>query len=187
MKKIRQLFFCSVFTLLSVSIAFGQNETPTLPIDSSSGKITYSEVVTLKDTIPKNELFSRAKSCFVHLFKNSNNVIQNEDKEAGNIIEKGNIKVYARALGTNYDGGYVNFTLSIAIKDGRYKYTITDFTHEGTGSNMPSGGNLENGKPKQWIQKQWNSIISQTDDGIKSLISSIKLEMNKPSPQSDNW
>lgn len=183
MEKIKQLFFCSVFALLFVSIAFGQNETPNLPIDSSSGKITYSEVVTLKDTVSKNELFSRAKICFVHLFKNSNNVIQNEDKEAGNIIGKGNIKVYARALGTNYDGGYVNFTLSIAIKDGRYKYTITDFVHEGA----TPAGNLENGKPKAWILKQWNSIISQTDDGIKSLISSIKLEMNKPSPQNDKW
>ena len=187
MKKIKQLFFCNVFTLLSVSIVFGQNETPKLPIDSSSGKITYSEVVTLKDTVSKNELFSRAKTCFVHLFKNSKEVIQNEDKEAGNIIGKGNIKVYARALGADVDGGYINFTLTISVKNGKYKYTITDFAHEGNGINLPSGGNLENGKPKNWRSKIWDSYLSQTDDETKSMISSIKLEMSRPTPKSENW
>jgi hypothetical protein len=186
MKKIKQLFFFSVFTFLLVSIAQGQKETPNLPIDSSTGKITYSEVVTLNDSISKTELFGRAKTCFVHLFKNANSVIQNEDKEAGSIIGKGTLKVYAKALGMTSEAGYVNFTLTLAIKEGRYKFTITDFAHEGTGK-MPSGGNLENGKPKMWVVKQWNSILSQTDEETKNLISSIKLEMSKPSPQNEKW
>lgn len=187
MKKMRQLFFCSVFTLLSVSIAFGQNETIKLPIDSSTGKITYSEVVAMKDSVSKSELFARAKTCFVNLFKNSKEVIQNEDKENGIIIGKGNIRVNASALGTEVDGGHINFTLTIAVKKGRYKYTFTDFAHEGNGINLPSGGDLENGKPKNWRTKIWDSFLSQTDNEVKNMISSIKIEMNKTSPQNDNW
>ena len=117
MEKIKKLFVFSVITLLSVSTSFGQKETPTLPIDSSTGKITYSEVVILKDSISKNELFSRDKTCFVKLFKNSNNVIQNEDKENGIISGKGNIRVNASALGAEVDGGHINFTLTITCQE----------------------------------------------------------------------
>lgn len=175
-----------VYLILFTFVANGQKESVKFPIDDATGKITYTEVVTVKDSVSKNELFSRAKICFVHLFNNSKNVIQNEDKEAGSLIGKGNITVHARALGTNYEGGYVNFTLTIAIKDGKYKYTVTDLAHEGINS-MPSGGNLESGKPKQWMQRQWDGVLNETDSKIKDLISSVKLEMNKPSPKSDNW
>jgi hypothetical protein len=157
------------------------------PIDETTKLISYSEVVTVSDSASKNELFSRAKSCFARLFKSSNNVIQNEDKDSGNIIGKGNIKAYAKALGMTSDAGFVNFTITIACKDGRYKYTITDFIHEGTGSNMPSGGNLENISVRVWTNKQWKVMKSQTDAEIKNLISLIKSEMNKPTPQNEKW
>lgn len=181
MKQIKQLFFCSVFTLLSVSIAFGQNETQKLPINSSTGKITYSEVVAMKDSVSKNELFGRAKTCFVNLFKNSNKVIQNEDKENGIIIGKGNQRFYVKFMGMNSDAGLMEFTLTIATKDGKYKYVITDFYLSEAGHKM------EDGKLKGWNQKIWDSVVFQTDAMAKDLIASIKTGMSKPTPKSDNW
>src|SRR5688572_14501025 len=83
-----------------------------LPLDPATKLISYSEVVMVSDSASKNELFSKAKSCFAYLFKSSNSVIQNEDKEAGVIIGKRAIKAHARALGSDYDGGFVNFTKS---------------------------------------------------------------------------
>lgn len=80
----------------------------TLPIDKETGAIIYSEVITV-DSVSKDELYKRAKSCFVTLFKNSSDVIKNENSSDGTITGKGVIKAYARALGTDYDGGYVNF------------------------------------------------------------------------------
>lgn len=187
MKKIRQLFFCITFILLSVSIAFGQNETPKLPIDSSSGKITYTEVVTLKDSVSKDELFSRAKISLTYLFNDSKSVIQNEDKESGIIIGKGTMSVIYKSLGTVFDAGYIHYTLTIAMKQSKYKYVITDFYHDGTGSKLPSGGAMETPKPKMWSQKQWDNAKSNMDSDIKNLIESLKTEMNKPTPKSDNW
>ena len=157
------------------------------PLDTVTHLISYTEVVKLTDSTSKNELFSRAKTCFAYVFKSSKNVIQNEDKDAGIIIGKATIKAHARALGSDYDGGFVNFTITIVCKDGRYKYTITDFVHEGTGSKMPSGGNLENKSVGTWTNRQWNLMKSQTDTEVKNLISSIKSEMRKPSPQNDKW
>ena len=187
MKKIKQLFFCSVFTLLSVSIVFGQNETPTLPIDSSSGKITYTQVVMLKDSISKDELFSRAKISLAHLFKDSKSVIQTEDKESGIIIGKGAMSVTYKSAGTVFDAGYIHYTLTLAMKQSKYKYVITDFYHDGTGSKLPSGGAMETPKPKMWYQKQWDNAKLKMDSDLKSLIESLKTEMNKPTPKSDNW
>lgn len=186
-KKIKQLFFCSVFALLSVSIAFGQNETPNLPIDSSSGKITYSEVVMLKDSISKDELFSRAKISLAYLFKDSKSVIQNEDKESGIIIGKGTMSVIYRSAGTVFDAGYIHYTLTIAMKQSKYKYVITDFYHDGTGSKLPSGGAMENPKPKMWYQKQWDNAKSKMDSDIRNLIEALKTKMNNPTPKNDNW
>jgi len=177
-------FFALFLIIVSLNV---KAQDSSLPIDETTKLISYTEVITVNDSASKNELFSRAKSCFVHLFKNSKNVIQNEDKDSGIIIGKGNIKAYAKALGMTSDAGFVNFTITIACKDGRYKYTITDFVHEGTGSNMPSGGNLENESVRIWTNKQWKSMKLQTDAEIKNLISLIKSEMSKPTPQNDKW
>lgn len=173
--------------ILGLVFCVARAQDANLPIDPKTNLISYSEVVVLTDSAAKNELFSRAKSCFAHLFKSSQKVIQNEDKEAGTIIGKGTIKAYARALGADFDGGYVNFTITIACKDGRYKYILSDFVHEGTGSKMPSGGNLENTSASTWTNRQWNHMKSQIDADIKSMISKIKSEMNKPSPQNEDW
>ena len=175
-----------LFSLILIAF-MGNAQSVKFPIDTSTGRITYTEVITLNESISKGELFSRAKACFTSLFKNSKSVIQNEDSEAGSITGKGNFSVFARALGTNYDGGVINFTLTIGVKSGRYKYIITDFSHDAGGTKMPSGGNIENGKPKHWMQKQWDSVLTQMENDMNNLISSIKSEMIKPTPKSDNW
>ena len=158
----------------------------TLPIDKETGAIIYSEVITV-DSVSKDELYKRAKSCFVTLFKNSSDVIKNENSSDGTITGKGVIKAYARALGTDYDGGYVNFFITIACKDGRYKYIITNLTHEGTGSKMPSGGNLENESVSTWTNKQWSIMKQQTNKSIIDLISQIKQIMLQKTIQSEDW
>ena len=166
---------------------FSKAQEASLPIDETTKLISYNEVVTVNNSTSKDELFSRAKSCFAYLFKSSKSVIQNEDKDSGIIIGKGNIKAYAKALGIDFEGGFVNFTITIACKDGRYKYVITNFFHEGTGSKMPSGGNLENEIVRTWTNRQWKTMKSQTDTEIKNLASLIKSEMSKPTPQNDKW
>jgi hypothetical protein len=132
MKKIKHLFFLSALTLLSVSTTFGQKkETPILPIDSATSKITYSEVVFVDSLTNKNELFLRAREWFAKTYKSSMNVIQMEDKENGKIVGKASMQVYHKLGGSNYPSGYINYTIFVYIKDGRYKYEITDFHHTG--------------------------------------------------------
>ena len=126
MKKIKNLLLFSTLILFSVSNAFGQQEkfnnkvTPKLPIDNSINKITYSEVVYVDSLANKEQLFSRAREWFAKAYKSSTNVIQMEDKESGKIVGKALMKVYHKALGLTYPSGYINYTISIYLKDGRY-------------------------------------------------------------------
>jgi hypothetical protein len=189
---IRQLFFFSALVLLSVSAAFGQKETPKLPIDSSTSKITYSEVVYFDSLANKQELFSRAREWFAKAYKSSTNVIQMEDKESGKIIGKALMQVYYK----EFPYGYINYTISIYIKEGRYKYEFTDFHHTGQGRDVPDFGVCEkmiktSDKYMGIIsyQKYYNYCLYQMDNNIKDLITDLKAAMTRKATNSkkDDW
>lgn len=196
--KIKQILLISAVTLLSISAGFSQKETPNLPIDSTTFKITYSEVVYVDSLVNKQELYSRAREWFAKAYKSSTNVIQMEDKENGKIVGKALLEVYHKALGSNYPGGYINYTISIYVKDGRYKYEITDFYHSGasySGGRIPDYGVCEkmiNTTDKTFgmsNQKNYNQYLYQMDNHIKELITDLKSAMSKKEANSkkDDW
>ena len=106
----------SVFalTILTVNLFSQEN---IFPIDSITGKITYSEIIKV-DSVNSQELYLRAKIWFVHSFVSAKNVIQLDEKELGRIIGKGLFDVTTSLL-TKTDAGYVEFTVEIQVKDGR--------------------------------------------------------------------
>jgi len=199
MKKIKNLLLFSVLSLISISNVLGQKETPKLPIDSSTSKITYSEVVYVDSLTNKQELFSRAREWFAKAYKSSTNVIQMDDKESGKIVGKALMQVYHKALGSNYPSGYINYTISIYIKEGRYKYEITDFYHTGqfvgSSSRIPDYGICEkmiNTTDKTMgtsHQKTYNYYLYQMDINVKELISDLKAAMSSKSTNTkkDDW
>lgn len=196
---ILQFHLC--FVLLAItSYAFGQNETPSLPIDSVTGKITYSEVVIADSSVSKVELFSRAREWFAKRYNSSINVIQMEDKESGKIVGKALTQVYHKAMGKTYESGHINYTISLYFKDGRYKYEITDFFHSGqiiygATNRVPDYGICEkmiNTSDKTMgisHQKMYNYYLTQLDQNTKSLINDLKGAMSTKAPNSkkDEW
>lgn len=181
-------FFLTTFAVLLLTInANAQKETPNLPIDTVTKMITYTEVVNVDTSLTKLELYSRAREWFAKAYNSSQNVIQMDDKESGKIVGKALTQVYHKALGSNYPSGYINYTISIYLKDGRYKYEITNFHHTGQ---LVSGGNriedfgpceeMINTKKKTWgmsYQKTFNYYLLQLDTKTKSLIEDLKISM----------
>ena len=189
-------FLFSIFFLVTLSFfAQAQNNSPTVPIDSATNKITYSKVVWVDSSLLKLELFSRAREWFAKAFKSSNNVIQMEDKENGKIVGKGLTQVYCKSLGGDRKSGFINFTLSIYIKDGRYKYEITDFYHSGQPElNIPDYGSCEdwiNDKRKHPMmsqkatQKISNYFLEQLDFNTKKMIEDLAKAMKRQTKE--NW
>ena len=183
-----QYFFSTVTLLLFIlSEAYAQSEIPLLPIDSGTGKITYSDIVYVDSLVKKQELFLRAREWFAKTYKSSTNVIQMEDKESGEIIGKALMKVYHKALGTYYPSGHINYTISIYLKEGKYRYEITHFYHTGQitshGATIPDYGSCENmiNTTDRTMgishQKMYNYYLEQMDDKTKALIADLKVAM----------
>ena len=177
-------FFVLILFAISVN---AQKGTPDLPIDSITKMITYTEVINVDTSANKQELYSRAREWFAKAYKSSTNVIQMDDKESGKIVGKALMQVYHKALGSNFPSGHINYTISIYLKEGRYKYEVTNFYHTGQ---LVSGGNriddygpceeMINTKKKTWgmsYQKTFNYYLSQLDTNIKELIADLKASM----------
>lgn len=188
-----------LIVLISLSVT-AQKDTPNLPIDSLTKKITYSEVVFVDSNINKQELFSRAREWFAKVYKSSTNVIQMEDKENGKIVGKALMQVYCKSLGADRKCGFVNYTISFYLKDGRYKFEITDFYHSGQQVSIdniiPDYGPCEywiDDKRKypmmsqKGVQKISNYFLKQIDSNINYLIIDFKQAMKTKSSGNDNW
>lgn len=200
MKPLIALFFILFFC---VSIVFAQKnaikETPEMPIDESTGKITFTDVIYLQDsTISKDVLFSKAQEWFAKTYNSSKSVLQMNDKESGKLIGKALMQVYHKAMGKDYESGHINYTISIFVKDGRYKYEITDLHHTGqlSGSQKIS----DYGPCEEMIntthktmgashQKLYNYYLLQVKENIEALVANLIAEMQKTSVEKkgDDW
>lgn len=162
-----------------------------LPVDSTTNKITYSEVVAV-DGNSAGVLYSKVKDWLTVSFKDSKNVLDLDDAINFKIVGKWQFKVWQMGnLGKMPNGGHVNYTLTIMLKDNRYKYIITDFNHEtDRGDYGFSGGRLEFEVPEcgkfYLTMKNWERIKEQTDTYIKQLVQSLKVHMGTKS-QAEGW
>lgn len=184
----KQLFFLLAILMVMSFLTYGQTT------------LTYTDVVKV-DNVPKDALYSRAISWFATSYNNSKAVLQLENRIEGQIIGKAtmpyNPTVYATSARTI---GVINYTIKIFLKDGRYKYEITDFIHVPTGSNDCSGLSFgiittnttspiqQKGQFKNWNNKVWNDIQNQIENNITPLIENLELKMNqKTEINNDNW
>jgi len=209
MKRNRGLLLFFMLTLVSMSTVYGQTETTKFPIDSLTGKIKFSEVVYVDSLANKQELFSRAREWFSKSFKSSKSVIEFEDKEIGKIIGKGSFAIISeesmddneyiknkglvskalRERKSKGEVGTVSFLISIYIKNGRYKYEITNLSHKGVTTTVagytvtqPDGGDLSSIEPicgySQLMPSiRWKNIKANTLLTIESMIIDLKSAM----------
>lgn len=189
------LFTLSIFAFSAKKVWKDPNAKEIFPRDAT-GKIVYTEVIEMPN-MTKDILYSRAYEWFAKTFNSAQNVIQMQDKENGKIVGKGSfgdINITAN-LGLVTIEGKVNFTISVYLKDGKYKYEITDFVHEGMGhwSNgvrPANGGALENEKPdcgrSTITLGKWEKIKIQANERALALIEGLKKAMAVESA-GNNW
>ena len=96
--------------------------------------LTYTEVIQV-DSVTNIELYNRAKLWFATVYNSSNDVLQLENKEEGQLIGKAIMKYNPTVLsGSETTKGSIKYTIKIFVKDGRYKYEISDFIHDPVGN-----------------------------------------------------
>ncbi len=168
-----------VTTFILVAIAFFANaQTKTFPIDSTTKKITYSGVITL-DGVSKDILYKRAKNLGI-----SGAGTQKDDPAQGVYIYKGSFSVSYRGpqVGLQHKGS-VEYQVTIACKDGRYKYIVTNFTHS---SDKGNGGKLEGSQPEcgklLLVLPAWGDIKNQTMEQMSKFIGNLTSGMEGADP-----
>lgn len=163
--------------------------------------LEFSEVVAAEG-MTKDQLYSTALSWFGGAFRSAKTVFDVQDREAGRIIGKALFQYEPTVfMASARIRGVVRYSVTIEVKDGRYRYIIGNFVHEGTpgpggpplsfqllttASNFPySFGSLD-GPSSSGAQETWDHLKSVAKSEANQLIASLKPRM-ATATKTDSW
>ncbi len=140
----------------------------------------------------KSDLYSKSKIWIADNFRSTKDVLQMDDKDAGHIVVRTLFKTVAKGgFGNSIGYDYVNFKISIDIKDGKYRIVIDEFEHEtGPNTRAPGGGSLTKDKPESgyyagFSKKRWIEIKQEAVDLSDKLMIDFAAAMNKKLPPNE--
>jgi hypothetical protein len=143
-----------------------------LPVDQGTGKITYLEVVDAAGVKPAD------LNKVVKDWATKQGFTNKEDAADKLVYDAFTNLDYPSVSGSGTEKGKVKFTLSVFLKDGKYRYILTDFVHEGDVKTKANGGKLENVNPDcgatKMSGKGWVTIKNKTGANMKALTDDLK-------------
>jgi hypothetical protein len=162
-------------TALFFSAVKVQAQDATMPVNSETKLIDYTEVVTMSG-IKKDELYKRGLAWFNKNYKNPAAVIKKQSPEEGIIEGVHLIKVYnTDKEGKKLQAGEIGYTITILFKDDKYKYSITKLNQKGASYKAI----------EPWMDKSakgylpvYGEHLKQVDEFAKNLVNEIKKGMN---------
>ena len=181
--KISVLTITALAVLLNVVSVIAQETTFKMPVDPETKKITYKEVVTVAGT--PAELFNRAIEWTNKQYKNPVDATKVRDQASGVIEIIHRIELKRKEQGATLTAGIVDYSMKLEMKDGRFRYTITNFNVKDI-SRQPLEHYMD--KLDQSYIPAWDDYLKQVDDYTRKMIESLKLGMQAPAPKKpDTW
>ncbi|MBN3035416.1 MAG: DUF4468 domain-containing protein [Bacteroidales bacterium] len=155
-----------------------------LPIDESTGLITFREVIQEEGT--SQELFNRAVGWINITFTNPTDVTRVRDPETGEIKGLHRFKIFnADKEGNTTDAGIIQYEFVLEFKEGRYRYTLNNFVLK-----QSSRIHIEkwlNREDPQYIPA-WDSYLEQVHQFVKDWIKSLEKGLKPPvTVDDDDW
>lgn len=176
--------FATLFLVFSLS-AIAQKKplaTPfAVPIDSVTKKITYEKVVEVKGS-NANVLYDRMLNWFRSYYKNPAEVIRENDSLKFRIVGKPR---YRLNTGSTKDQ-QIQYTITVAARDGRFRYELTDFNWK----------QMSYYACERWLDTQakgydpvFNDYLGQLDKMANEVIGSLihGATHDKSEKDKDNW
>lgn len=139
-----------------------------LPV--KDGKVTYEVIDSVQGT--KNEIYGRAKLWLATAFKDAKEVIQADDKDAGEIVGKGSFRFSYSYFGTVEC--LARFTLKISARDQKYRAIITDILVEQGKMRVQTPIEEQNDKPTKSYNKK---ILENVEKNVTSLLEDLQKKM----------
>ncbi len=159
-----------------------------LPVNANTGKVTFMEVVEAKN-LKAEELYKFLSDWLI-----SKGYVSTKKDDAGyeGTFSGNFILEYPSIKNGRNDKGKVNYIFQIFGKDGKYRYIITDFVHEGL-EGAGNGGKIENVQPEcgkeKMVPGNWVLIKNKTKSHIESTLAELKKAelafRNDPSKNKD--
>lgn len=157
-----------------------------IPADEETGKAKY-EGVNQVAGVSATDLFDRAIKWIEDFYPNPHGVIQTKNKEEGLIEGRARFKLNKEdKKGNQLNGGFVSYGFTIYMKDGRYKYVITDIRWE----------NASAYDVTQWSDTEQNhyddinypKYIAQTAKYFDDLLAAMKAGLEDSGKKAaDDW
>src|SRR6478609_518371 len=124
-------------------------QTP-FPTDEQTKRVTFTETVIVGDTLKKDVLYKRAKEWLMRTYPGVKFTL--EDEVGAKYMMAGTFKVKL-----TYDFKYkadhtVNYMVTIIVKDGKYKYTLTEFSMYKASTGVGTSTSIETAYPKMTTQ-----------------------------------
>ena len=156
----------------------------------SQEQLKFSQIVDVSG-VDKNELFMRGREWFNEHFKSSKADLQIVDKVSGELAGKGVMDVaYSfKYLGERNCTAEVSYQMNVWVKEGKYKYEMTNFIILGTNGNINFGLITTSdvttkayiGLSQKKINEMYLSIKQGTEKKAKQLIEVLKQKMSMAS------
>ncbi len=180
------LFLC----LITFSWSFAQTKDKA----DTTEKVVFTDIVKV-DSTSRFELYRKASKWA----ESQKFQIVEEDPYGGKIIAKNKITVYTDKGVLAKPNGEFNYDVVIDIKDGKYRYTFSNFVYtyikmDRNYRYAPVKGKkpMEDGKAAGW-KKQWGKNKMQVTNSVEGYISSLREAMKYVAPvkvaekQKETW
>jgi hypothetical protein len=155
-----------------------------LPVDAETHLITYQGVIEAPG-LTQAQLYTRAHDWLART-SSIDNTPQPQNAATDQLITKGSWPVTITAgLAGTLAAGFVQYTLSIYLKDGRYKYVLSNLTHgsPGGGHDVAAAGPLEQANVQlipMGGKRYWNQVRKQADMSARKLVVELQNAMKGP-------
>jgi hypothetical protein len=163
---------------------------------SAQTNFAWDEIIEL-DGQSKDQIYSKTKLYVADTWKSANDVIQNDDKEAGLILLKGSTmqNLVYQTLDHKY---YFSYTIKLYQKDDKARMTIDNVNC----TNVIVTGNYDWAKPPvadaypedkgmkltSMTEKNYLKLMEMLKSDIQLIADKFKSDMVKPlATENDNW
>jgi hypothetical protein len=181
--KISLLIFVTSVLLLGRLSVRAQEPTAKMPVDPDTKLITYKEVVTVAGT--PAELFNRAIEWTNKQYKNPLEATKVRDQASGLIEIIHRIEITRIEQGATLLVGRVDYSMKLEMKEGRFRYTITNFNMKDM-SRQPLERYMDKKDPS--YIPAWDDYLKQVDNYTRKMIESLKQGMQPPAAKKpDTW
>lgn len=181
-----RLLFRAMLVSLAFVKAFPQEpeQNQPVPVNEDTGLITYQEVVETKGN--PNELYNRAIAWVNSFYVNPSSATRVRNPENGiiDILHRFRL-TYDDNSSVQRDAGLVSYELLLELRDGRYRYTMSNFTLR-QASRFPVERWLD--KTDRAYNPNWDIYLTQVDEFARNLIESLRLGMEpEVIIEEDDW